>query len=82
MPIELILCTGNVQISGDSTHTVFSDDESLEVIVPRPEGAGKCTNSVVNYLVNVHNEFIKTCMATVKQRYWYQNGAHVPCVFM
>ena len=59
-----------MQVPGDSTRTVFSDDESLEVIVPRADGPGKCTNSLVKYLVNVHNEFIKTCMATVKQRCW------------
>ena len=62
---------------------MFSDEQSLKVIVPRADGPGKCTNSLVNYLVKVHNEFIETCMATVKQRYsryWYQNG--VTCVFM
>ena len=71
---QIILHTGNVQVSGDSVDTMFSDEESLEVIVPRPDGPGKCTYSLVEYLVQVHNEFIETCMATVKQRYWYQNG--------
>ena len=82
LSIEPILCTGNVQVSDVSAHTMFSDEESLEVIVPRPDGPGKCTNNLVKYLVDVHNEFIETCMATVKQRYmyWYQNG--VPCVFV
>ena len=59
---------------------MFSDEESLEVIVPRDDGPGKCTNSLVKFLVDVHNAFIEKCMATVKQRYWYQNG--IPCVFM
>ena len=68
--IKSIICVGNIQVSDDNLDTAFSDEESLEVIVPRPDGPGKCTYSLVDYLVRVHNDFIAVCMATVKQRYW------------
>ena len=46
----------------------FSDDTTLDFLLPTSEGAGACTSALVDFLVLQHNNFIERCRAVMKER--------------
>ena len=46
----------------------FSDDTTLDFLLPTSEGTGACTSALVDFLVLQHNNFIERCRAVMKER--------------
>ena len=45
----------------------FSDEDSIELLLPRPSGPGVFSYALVAHLVYAHNEFVDKCSEIVKR---------------
>ena len=59
---------GFLKLPEKCLEVTFSDEESIELLLPRPSGLGIYSYALVAHLVYTHNEFIDMCSEIVAKQ--------------
>ena len=59
--------TGFLKLPNECLDVTFSDEDSIELLLPRPSGPGVFSYALVAHLVYAHNEFVDKCSEIVKR---------------
>ena len=59
--------TGFLKLPNECLDVTFSDEDSVEYLLPQPSGPGVFSYALVAHLVYAHNEFVDKCSEIVKR---------------